>query len=254
MIKQAPVSFFIVWLIGAVVTIAVVRRQLRGQLDDLRKTIADRDNVITFLEKKVEIHQKLSEAPAPVQLPASTAPAPPEAKLIPPVLDLLHFDFEDVAKDETGFYFRASQGFVCKAAILDIALSPISGAVPWTEVQPQIRFKDSNDHVTRVSNAIWLAHDKSKLPLRYGVTGNLVLATRLPKRDFRTYERDPHAVRPLERQLSGDVIRAEIRLIGEYKDDPSADKSFYLEIIKGDPPKILESSREQFDKSLAAKP
>jgi hypothetical protein len=163
------------------------------------------------------------------------------------VIELMHIDFEDVVQDENGFYFRVAKGQGFKAAILDFSLKPISGAVPWTEVQPQIRFKDSDDHITRISDAIWLGHKTSKIPLKHGVTGSLVLAIHAPKRDFRTYELQSHTTRPLERKLSGEIIRAEVRLIGEYMDDPRADVSKYFELIKEDTPRIVEITGEQFN-------
>ncbi len=253
-ISQAPLLFFFLWGTGAVVTYLVVKRSLRGQLDDFRQRLADRDNVIGFLEKKLEIQQKLlsTTIAAPTELTSSKAPAlnaPTEKQLLPPVLELMHFDFEDVAKDASGFYFRASSNLLFKVAVLDFSLKPISGAVPWTEVQPQIRFKDSQGHITRVGNAIWFGHDKPKVPFRYGVTASLVLASRSPKRDFRTYEGDSHRKGPLERQLAGEVLRVEVRLVGEYMDDPKADVFWYFELIKGDVPTIIKSTREEFERS-----
>jgi|SRR5882724_435174 len=247
-IKQAPITFVFVWGLGALITYVLIKRSIRGQLDDLRKWLTDRDNVITFLEKKLEIQQRLLDLQPTVgtELPAVPADLK-EEKLLPPVLELIHFGFEDVAQDRAGFYFRAVNALICKAAILDFSLKPISGAVPWTEVQPQIFFKDWQGRVTHVNNAIWLGLDKAKVPFRYGITLSLVLAVSSPKRDFRTYERDSHESRPLERQLSGKEVRAQVRLVGEYMDDPRADISWYFKLIKGRVPEIIEITREEFD-------
>jgi hypothetical protein len=172
--------------------------------------------------------------------------------LSPPVLELMHFALDDVAQDEAGCYFRASKDFVGKAAILDFSLKPISGAVPWTEVQPQIRFKDADNNITRVSEAIWLGQDTPKVPFRYGTTRSLIVASRAPKRDFRTYERDSHESRPLERKLNGDVIRVEVRLIGEYMDDPKADILWYFKLIKGEATDIVLSTRDEFEATFVS--
>jgi hypothetical protein len=254
-IKQAPLTFAFLWILGTGVIYLTLRRSLRGQLDDFRQWLVDRDNVIEFLQKKLEIQQKFLEPTitAPPELTATTVPAlnaPKEEQLLPPVLELIRFDFEDVAKDGSGSYFRASSNLLFKVAVLDFALKPISGAVPWTEVQPQIRFKDSQGRITLVSDAIWFGHDKPKIPFRYGVTASLVLASRSPKRDFRTYERSSHDTRPLERQLNGETMLAEVRLVGEYMDDPKADLSWYFELTKGDPPRIIKSTREKFESEV----
>lgn len=241
-IKQAPLTFIFLWGVGAVVTYIVVKRSVRGQLDDFRQRLVDRDNVIAFLEK-AKIQDKLSEAVTPAKLDRAK-----ESALLPPVLELMNFAFEDVAKDGSGFYFRASSNLLFKVAVLDFSLKPISGAVPWTEVQPQTRFKDSEGRITIMGNAIWFGYDKPKVPLRYGVTASLVLASRSPKRDFRTYERDTHGNGPLERQLAGEVLRVEVRLVGEYMDDPRADVFWYFKLIKGDVPRIIASTREEFER------
>jgi len=258
-IKQAPLMFIFLWGAGAVVTYIVVRRSMRGKLDDFRQWLVDRDNVIAFLEKKIEIQAKLSAPATPAELPAASVSSINESvtkknELLPPVLDLMHFDFEDVAKDGSGFYFRDNSNLLFKVAVLAFSLKPISGAVPWTEVQPQIRFKDSQGRITIVGNAIWFGYDKPKVPLRYGVTASLVLASRSPKRDFRTYERDTERQGPLERQLGGDVLRVEVRLVGEYMDDPRADVFWYFELIKGDVPKIVRSTREEFEREADSTP
>ncbi len=262
MIKQAPLSYGIVWFVGGLITYLLIKRSFRTQINDFRSQLGDRDKVINFLEKKVELQTQfwVSEGSSPllspkietqeVPTPSLLEPGSIDSKgkqLLSPVLELIHFDFEDVAQDSVGLYFRASKDLVRKAAILHFSLKPISGAVPWTEVQPQIRFKDEHDHITPVSDGIWLGHSKSKVPFRYGITVSLVLATRALKRDFRTYEWDSHESLPLERQLVGDEIRAEVRLVGEYMDDPKADISWYFKLIKGDVPQIILSTREEFD-------
>lgn len=257
LIKQAPLTFIFLWGIGAVVTYLVAKRSVRGQMDDFRQRLVDRDNVIDFLEKKVEIQEKLS-APATAKLPVARVSslsysATKEEKLLPPVLELVNFGFEGVVKDASGFFMRGSGDPLVAVAVLDFSLKPISGAVPWTEVQPQIRFKDSQGHITIVGNAIWYGYDKPKVPLRYGVTASLFLASRSPKRDFRTYERDTHRDGPLERKLVGEIVHVEVRLVGEYMDDPRADVFWYFELPKGDIPRIIESTRERFERPNVTK-
>lgn len=284
-IKQAPLLFGLVWVVGAVITYVLIRRSLRGQLTDLRSQLGDsrahlgdRDNVITFLEKKLELQQKHLDVPMQIEAtlpprivieapkenkaisaPAETQPSEAEGKssLLPPELEKTYSDFEDVEQDEAGFYLRAgkhSTGTLFKAAILDFSLKPISGAVPWTEVQPQIRFKDASNHITSVREAIWHGRDKPKVPFRYGLTRSLMLMIRSPEGDFSTYERDSRRNRPLECVLDGDIIRAEVRLIGEYMDDPRTDVCFYVKLIKGEVPKIVESTQEEFQEEIFFKP
>lgn len=119
-IKQAPLSFAFVWGLGLLIIYLMVRRSFQARLADFRGWLADRDNVIAFLEKR----QGLTGAGTPTD--------EKKKDLSSPVIELMHFDFEDVIQDESGFYFKVAKGQGLKAAILDFSLKPVSGAVPWT--------------------------------------------------------------------------------------------------------------------------
>lgn len=176
--------------------------------------------------------------------------APSDQKLLPPILKLMHFAFDDVEKDDSGIYARIGNrrtANVNKAAVLDFSLEPISGSVPWVEAQAQIRFKDASDHPTRVGDPIWLGRDKPKVPFRHGETQSLVVTVCSAGTDFTTYEHQRRMDRPLERPLQGDMIRAEVTLVGEYMNDPQLSVSWYFKLTNGDRPTIEPITREQFE-------
>src|SRR6266498_1836470 len=99
-IKQAPLTFIFVWAVGALVTYITIKRSFRSQLNDFRNWLGDRDSVITFLEKKLELQQKVLDlqptVPAEPRAISDTSVGVPELKaekqLLPPVLELMHFD------------------------------------------------------------------------------------------------------------------------------------------------------------------
>lgn len=170
--------------------------------------------------------------------------------LLPPVLRLMHFAFDDVEPDERGIYARVGKELTTSsftAAILDFSLEPISGAAPWVEAQAQIRFKDASNHQTRVGDPIWLGRDKPKVPFRYGETQSLVVAICFPGENVSTYETQRRSSRPLERVLQGSVIRAEIGLVGEYMSDPKLNVSWYFRLTGGTCPTIEMITRDEFE-------
>ncbi len=235
MVNQAPLLSLFVWALGLAVIYLVVRRSFRERLKD-------RDETITFLQKRVDI---LSQP-----IPTESQTQDTNQKLLPPVLKLMHFAFDDVEKNESGVYARVGKEFTTssyKAAILDFSLDPISGAAPWAEAQAQIRFKDASNHPTRVSDPIWLGRDKPKVPFRYGETQSLVVTVCFPGEDFSTYEHQRRREQPLERALQGEVIRVEVGLVAEYMSDPQSSVSWYFKLSKGTDPTIEMITREEFE-------
>lgn len=61
----------------------------------------------------------------------------------------------------------------------------------------------------------------------------LVVAVCFPGEDFSSYEHQRGSERPLERTLRGNVIRAEITLVGEYMSDPQLSVSWYFKLARG---------------------
>jgi len=176
--------------------------------------------------------------------------AQPKQELLQPVLKLMHFAFDDVEKNDSGIYARVGKEFTnisYIAAIVDFSLEPISGAAPWVEAHAQIRFKDSRNHTTRVGEPMWLGRDKAKVPFRYGETQSLVLAVCFLSDGFSTYEHQHTSQRPLERTLQGDVIRAEVTLIGEYMSDPKFSLTWYFKLSKQGHPTIEIITQEEFE-------
>jgi hypothetical protein len=177
-----------------------------------------------------------------------------------PVLELMHFGFDDVGKNERGAYVRVGKDFageVLKAAILDFRLKPVRDAVPWVEAQAHILFKDRDNQKTRVGAGIWQGRDQPKVPIRPGETQSLILTGGYSVSDqtdhLSTYEHGPSGAEDqrIERPLHGDNIRVCVGIISEYMSVSRSDNAWYFQIYKmGHNPFICRIKPTAFDKTL----
>lgn len=182
------------------------------------------------------------------------------SEYLDPVLELMHFDFDDVGKDERGKYVRVGKDFtgeIFQAAILDFRLKPVRGAVPWVEVLAHILFKDRKNRVTRVGAGIWHGRDQPKVPMRPGETQSLILtgAYLSSKSHFNTYEHGPRGDEDqrIERMLDDDEVRVCVGLIAEYMNIPRSDNTWYFKLSKTAPdprPKMELIKPNDFEKNL----
>jgi hypothetical protein len=177
-----------------------------------------------------------------------------------PVLELMHFGFDDVGKNERGVYVRVGKEFtgeVLKAAILDFRLKPARDAVPWVEAQAHILFKDQENQRTRVGAGVWHGRDQPKVPIRPGETQSLILTGGYSVGDrtehLSTYEHGPRGAEDqrIERPLQGDNIRVCVGIIAEYMNVPRSDNAWYFSLYKmGQDPFICRIKPTAFDKRL----
>jgi diguanylate cyclase (GGDEF)-like protein len=178
-----------------------------------------------------------------------------------PVLELMHFGFDDVGKNERGAYVRVGKDFtgeVFKAAILEFRLKPIRDAVPWVEARAHIVFKDQHNQRTRVGAGVWHGRDQPVAPIRSGETLSLILTGGYSVSDsteyFSTYEHGPRGEEDqrIERPLEGDNVRVCVGIIAEYMSVPRSDNAWYFQLYRlGDQtPSICTIKPTAFDKRL----
>lgn len=235
-IKQAPLSFVLVFLLCLVVAFFV----LKYFYDE---SIRHKNELIASLQARLELNLSSTEVP-------QGSPEPVKPQLLDPDLKLVNKHFAIVGK-WGGRYFLVGKDYgatVSMAVCLDFSLIPVPHSVPWVEVRALIIFKNEKNQIWRVNDGIWLGRDSVKVPINRGETQTLILGTFArgeQSPEFSTYEHRPDHD-PLERDVNGSLILVHVTLIGEYMNEVVLTAPWWLQ-LSGDAIALI--TQEQFEET-----